>query len=65
MKLSEKSGRLIMEDSMQNKILVFESKSIRRIWYDEELYFSVVDVVGVLTESKDDLTARKFWNKLS
>jgi|JI10StandDraft_1071094.scaffolds.fasta_scaffold514114_1 hypothetical protein len=65
MKLSEKSGRLRMEDSMQNKILVFESKSIRRIWYDEELYFSVVDVVGVLTESKDDLTARKFWNKLS
>lgn len=65
MKLSEKSGRLRMEDSMQNKIVVFESKSIRRIWYDEELYFSVVDVVGVLTESKDDLTARKFWNKLS
>lgn len=65
MKLSEKSGRLRMEDSMQNKILVFESKSIRRIWYDEELYFSVVDVVGVLTESKDDLTARKYWNKLS
>ena len=65
MKLSEKSGRLRMEDSMQNKIVVFESKSIRRIWYDEELYFSVVDVVGVLTESKDDLTARKYWNKLS
>ena len=54
-----------MEDSMQNKIIVFDSKSIRRIWYDEEWYFSVVDVVGVLTESKDDLTARKYWNKLS
>lgn len=65
MKLSEKSGRLRMEDSMQNKIIVFDSKSIRRIWYDEEWYFSVVDVVGVLTESKDDLTARKYWNKLS
>lgn len=65
MKLSEKRGRLRMEDSMQNKIIVFDSKSIRRIWYDEEWYFSVVDVVGVLTESKDDLTARKYWNKLS
>ncbi len=50
---------------MQNKIIVFESKSIRRIWHNEEWYFSVVDVVGVLTESKDDLTARKYWNKLS
>jgi len=50
---------------MQNKIIVFESKSIRRIWFNEEWYFSVVDVVGVLTDSKDDLTARKYWNKLS
>ncbi len=50
---------------MQNKIIVFESKSIRRIWHNEEWYFSVVDVVGVLTDSKDDLTARKYWNKLS
>lgn len=50
---------------MQNKIIVFENKAIRRIWHEEEWYFSVVDVVGVLTESKNDLTARKYWNKLS
>lgn len=48
-----------------NKIVVFESKKIRRIWYKEEWYFSVVDVCGALTDSRDDQTARKYWNKLS
>jgi DNA-damage-inducible protein D len=50
---------------MQNKIIVFQNKKIRRIWHEEEWYYSVVDVVGVLVESKDDFTARKYWNKLS
>jgi prophage antirepressor-like protein len=48
-----------------NKIVVFESKKIRRIWHKEEWYFSVVDVCGALTDSRDDQTARKYWNKLS
>ena len=30
----------------------------------EEWYFSVVDVVGVLTDSPDYNTGRKYWNKL-
>ncbi|HRG48953.1 MAG TPA: BRO family protein [Leptospiraceae bacterium] len=46
---------------MQNKIIVFESKSIRRIWHNEEWYFSVVDVVGVLTDSLD---AKDYWYKM-
>lgn len=50
---------------MENKIIVFESKRIRSLWHMEEWYFSVVDVVGALTDAKDDLTARKYWNKLS
>tara|TARA_Y100000310_G_C20555214_1_gene750150 strand:- start:1024 stop:1158 length:135 start_codon:yes stop_codon:yes gene_type:complete len=36
----------------QNKALVvFEDKNIRRIWYNEEWFYSVVDVIAVLTES--------------
>ncbi|MBN2092917.1 Bro-N domain-containing protein, partial [candidate division KSB1 bacterium] len=45
----------------QNKIVVFESKKIRRIWYNEEWYFSVVDVCGALTDSLD---AGAYWRKL-
>ena len=48
------------------KIQLFEQKKVRTTWDDErqEWFFSIVDVCGVLTESKDYLTARKYWNKL-
>ena len=52
-----------MKKKKQNKIIVFESKKIRRIWQNEEWYFSVVDVCGALTDQTDDLRARKYWNK--
>jgi DNA-damage-inducible protein D len=54
-----------VSNTRPNKIVVFESKKIRRIWHIEEWYFSVVDVCGALTDSRDDQTARKYWNKLS
>ena len=44
----------------------FDGQSIRRV-YDEAAdiwWFSVVDVVQVLTQQADDLTARKYWNQL-
>jgi len=44
-----------------NKIALFEKKEIRKIWYKNEWYFSVVDIIGVLTESS---RPRKYWNDL-
>ena len=44
----------------------FDGQSIRRI-YDEDTetwWFSIIDVVQVLTQQSDDLTARKYWNQL-
>ena len=44
----------------------FDGQSIRRV-YDEDTdtwWFSVVDVVQVLTQQSDPLTARKYWNQL-
>ena len=45
---------------------LFEERKVRTVWDDveEKWYFSIVDVCGVLTDSKDALTARKYWNKL-
>ena len=49
-----------------DKIQLFEDQPIRTAWVEneEEWYFSIVDVVGVLTEQPDFDKARKYWNKL-
>ena len=50
---------------MENKIKIFENRQVRTLWLadKEEWYFSVVDIVSVLTDN-DYQTARKYWNKL-
>ena len=49
-----------------DKVQLFEDQPIRTAWVEdeEEWYFSIVDVVGVLTEQNDFDKARKYWNKL-
>ena len=50
----------------KQEIQLFEERKVRTIWDDEheKWYFSIVDVVAVLTEQSDILKARKYWNKL-
>lgn len=45
----------------QNKIVFFKEKSIRRVWQDGEWYFSVIDVIGALTDS---INPRDYWFKM-
>ena len=49
-----------------DNIQLFEDQPIRTAWVEdeEEWYFSIVDVVGVLTEQIDYQKSRKYWNKL-
>ena len=55
-----------MNEPVKNEIQLFEDQKIRVAWdaAQEEWYFSIVDVVGVLTDSPDYNTGRKYWNKL-
>ncbi len=48
-------------DEQNNKLIVFEDKKIRRVFYEGEWYYAVSDIVGVLTESSDELA---YWRKL-
>ena len=49
-----------------NSIKIFDAKQIRTSWNEteEKWYFSIVDVVSVLTDQPDYTKARKYWNKL-
>jgi DNA-damage-inducible protein D len=44
-----------------NKIVLFEGKSIRHLWVEEQWYFNIVDVIEVLTDSPQP---RVYWSKL-
>lgn len=45
----------------KDALVVFQGKHIRRIWHNNEWYFSVVDTVAVLTDSTD---AKDYWYRL-
>jgi len=49
-----------MNDS-DKALVVFQGKKIRRTWFNDEWWFSVVDIVEALTESG---RARKYWSDL-
>lgn len=46
----------------ENKLAIFEKKEIRREWYKEDWYFSVVDVIEALVENNK--RPRKYWSDL-
>ena len=46
--------------SLDNEIKLFEGNQIRSVWDNdkEECFFSIIDILGVLTESENP---RKYW----
>ncbi len=44
-----------------NALVVFEDKKIRRIWHNDEWYFSVVDMIAILTDSPNP---NNYWKVL-
>lgn len=51
---------------VDNKIQLYENKQIRTVWDEEkqEWYFSIVDVIGVLSDQPDYDHARNYWKVL-
>ncbi len=43
------------------QVALFEEKMVRRIWHNDEWYFSIIDIIEVLTDSN---RPRKYWNDL-
>lgn len=45
----------------EGRIVVFQERAIRRQWHKDEWWFSVIDVVGVLAETRN---ANRYWSDL-
>ena len=63
MKIGENDILLTVMKMNENNIQLFENKPIRTAWDEEkeEWYFSIVDVIGVLTDS---INPQTYWRKL-
>jgi hypothetical protein len=50
----------------ETALQLFEQKQVRSLWNDQEekWYFSIVDVVGILSNQNDDQGARNYWKVL-
>lgn len=51
----------ISNKTQNHKIVVFEDQTIRRIFHNNEWYFSIIDVIAVLSESSNP---RRYWSDL-
>ena len=44
-----------------NKIVLFQEKEIRRVWHKDQWYFVILDVLEVLTNTKN---SKQYWKDL-
>ncbi|MBU4299595.1 hypothetical protein L6303_03250 [archaeon] len=45
----------------EHSIKLFENNNVRTMWFENEWYFSIIDVIAILTESQNP---RKYWSVL-
>jgi len=46
---------------LQNKLVIFQTKEIRRLWHNDEWFYSVIDICGALTDSSNP---RDYWYRV-
>ena len=51
----------MVEKEAQKGLIVFQDRSIKRLWHDDQWFYSVVDIVAVLSESDNPTT---YWRVL-
>jgi DNA-damage-inducible protein D len=49
------------EPKPTTSIALFQEQSVRRVWYEEKWFFSIIDVIAILTDSPNP---RRYWSDL-
>ena len=51
---------------MKNNLKIFEEKKVRSVWSEEKQkwFFSVIDIVAILTNQDDYKKAKSYWSTL-
>lgn len=47
--------------TQHDSIALFESTEIRKVWHEEQWYFSIIDIISALTSSQ---SPRRYWSDL-
>ena len=47
---------------MEGQLISFEDKTIRKVWHDAQWFFSIIDTIEILTDSKDP---KQYWKRLN
>lgn len=55
------SNKGVEKTGEENKLVVFQESTIRRVWHNEEWCYSVIDIIEILSESKNP---RRYWSDL-
>ena len=55
------SKKTAISDKPENHLVVFQEKAIRRTWHNGEWWFSIIDVVGILSETA---IPKRYWSDL-
>ena len=50
-----------MSEEENRELTLFEQKQLRRVWHKDEWYYSIIDVIVILTDSANP---RVYWGKL-
>src|SRR5437667_11492365 len=49
------------KESKPTSVALFQEKTVRRVWYDGRWFFSVIDVIAILTNTENP---RRYWSDL-
>ena len=49
------------ESKPTTSVALFQEKTVRRVWYEDRWFFSIIDVVAILTDSPNP---RRYWSDL-